>query len=289
MKTFTILTDSSSDLTPGLCEQLNVKVLPLSFFIEGKQYYNDPLNPEISHKDFYTLLSDGKMVTTSALNPEQFREVMESELIEGNDILYLGFSSALSGTYNAGRMAATELSEKYPGRKIYTVDTRCASLGQGLLVYYAAKAREEGKSIEEVRDYAEALKGNICHWFTVSDLYQLKRGGRISGVTAALGTMLSIKPVLHVDDEGRLINMFKARGRNASITALFDKMKELGTDIENQIIFISHGDCFDDAKRLGDKITEEFGCKCVIGYVGPVIGAHAGKGTVALFFLGKER
>ncbi|MBQ9121193.1 MAG: DegV family protein [Clostridia bacterium] len=289
MQNFTIITDSSCDLTPSLCEQLNVKVLPLSFFIEGKQYYNDPLNPEISHKDFYKQLSDGKMVTTSAPNPEQFREVIEPELIAGNDVLYLGFSSALSGTYNAGCVAAAELSEKYPGRKVYTVDTRCASLGQGLLVYYACLERDKNKSIEEVRDYAESLKGRICHWFTVSDLYQLKRGGRISGMTAALGTMLSIKPILHVDDSGRLISKFKARGRNASIMALFSKMKELAVDPKNQIIFISHGDCFDDAKLLGDKITEEFGCKCVIGYVGPVIGAHAGKGTVALFFLGKER
>ncbi|MBO5109266.1 MAG: DegV family protein [Clostridia bacterium] len=289
MQNFTIITDSSSDLTPGLCSQLNVKVLPLSFFIEGKQYYNDPLNPQISHKDFYKQLSDGKMVTTSALNPEQFREAMEHELIAGNDVLYLGFSSALSGTYNAGVLAAEELNEKYPSRKVYTVDTRCASLGQGLLVYYACLERDKGKTIEEVRDYAESIKGSICHWFTVSDLYQLKRGGRISGVTAALGTMLSIKPVLHVDDDGRLINMFKARGRNASILALFNKMKESAIDPKNQTIFISHGDCFDDAKRLGDKITEEYGCKCVIGYVGPVIGAHSGKGTVALFFLGKER
>lgn len=289
MSNFTIITDSSSDLTPGLCEQLNVKVLPLSFFIEGKQYYNDPLKPEISHKEFYKLLSEGKMVTTSALNPEQFREVMEAEVIAGNDILYLGFSSALSGTFNAGCIAATELAEKYPGRKLLTVDTRCASLGQGLLVYYACLERDKGKSIEEVRDYVEGIKLNLCHWFTVSDLYQLKRGGRISGVTAALGTMLSIKPVLHVDNEGRLINMFKARGRKASIMALLDKFKELATDPQDQTIFISHGDCFDDAKLLGDKITEEYGCKCVIGYVGPVIGAHSGKGTVALFFLGKER
>lgn len=289
MQSFTIITDSSCDLTPGLCTQFNVKVLPLSFFIEGKQYYNDPLNPTISHKDFYAQLAEGKMVTTSALNLEQFREAMEPELIAGRDVLYLGFSSALSGTYNAGRMAAEELSEKYPGRKVYTVDTKCASLGQGMLVYYACLERDKGKSIEEVRDYAEAIKLSVCHWFTVNDLYQLKRGGRISGVTAAIGTMLSIKPVLHVDNEGRLINMFKARGRNASVNALLEKMRELAIAPQEQTIFISHGDCFDDAKRLGDKITEEFGCKCVIGYVGPVIGAHSGKGTVALFFLGKER
>ena len=186
MSNFTIITDSSSDLTPGLCEQLNVKVLPLSFFIEGKQYYNDPLKPEISHKEFYKLLSEGKMVTTSALNPEQFREVMEAEVIAGNDILYLGFSSALSGTFNAGHMAATELSDKYPGRKLLTVDTRCASLGQGLLVYYACLERDKGKSLEEVRDYVESIKLNLCHWFTVSDLYQLKRGGRISGVLSCI-------------------------------------------------------------------------------------------------------
>lgn len=289
MDNYTIITDSSCDLPLSLYEQLNIKIIPLSFFIEGKPYSNHPTGNGMSFKEFYAQLSDGKMVTTSAVNIEQFREIMEEELIAGRDVLYLGFSSALSGTYNAGHLAAAELSEKYPDRKIYTVDTRAASLGEGMLVYLACAERDKGKTIEEVRDFVENTKLKLCHWFTVSDLYQLKRGGRIGGVTAVLGTMLSIKPVLHVDNEGRLINMFKARGRNAAIHALFDKMKETAIDPQNQTVFISHGDCFDDAKRLAMMITDKFGCKCIIGYVGPVIGAHSGKGTLALFFLGTER
>lgn len=289
MENYTIITDSSCDLPLSLYEQLNVKVIPLSFFIEGKPYSNHPTGNGIGFKEFYNELSDGKMVTTSAVNTEQFREIMEEELIAGRDVLYLGFSSALSGTYNAGHLAAAELTEKYPNRKVYTVDTRAASLGEGMLVYLACAERDKGRSIDEVRDFVEDNKLKLCHWFTVSDLYQLKRGGRISGVTAVLGTVLSIKPVLHVDNEGRLINMFKARGRNAAIRALFEKMKETAIGPKDQTVFISHGDCFDDAKRLATMITDEFGCKCIIGYVGPVIGAHAGKGTLALFYLGTKR
>lgn len=289
MTNFTILTDSSADLPASLVEKYNIRVIPLSVFVEGKQYYNYPDGHDISFEDFYSAVSDGKLVTTSAVNASQFQTVMESELMMGNDILYIGFSSALSGTYSAGAYAAHELADKYPNRKILTVDSLCASLGQGLLLYLACREKEKGKSIEEVCEYTEKHKMRICHWFTVNDLYQLKRGGRISGATAVAGTLLNIKPVLHVDNEGRLVNVTKARGRNASIKALFDKAVENARKPEKQTFFISHGDCYDDAKKLADMLTERFGSECIINFVGPVIGAHSGKGTLALFFVGNER
>ena len=208
----------------------------------------------------------------------------------GNDVLYLGFSSGLSGTYNAGALAVRELSERYPQRKVYAVDTLCASLGQGLLVYLCCMKRREGATIEEVRDYAEATKLHLCHWFTVDDLMFLKRGGRVSAATAIVGSMLSIKPVMHVDDEGHLIKVDTARGRKASIRALVAEMEKRGIDLPNQHIFISHGDCEDDANYLAKLIREKFPVKDItINYVGPVIGAHSGPGTLALFFLGTKR
>ena len=286
---FTILTDSSCDLPAKIAEQLHVRVIPLSVLVDGKLYRNYLDERDITFADFYTRLPEMKSVSTSAANVDEFTTVMESEILTGRDVLYLGFSSGLSATYNAAVQAAKELSEKYPTHKIYTVDTLAASMGQGLLVYLAVLEKNKGKSIEEVRDYVESIKLNLCHWFTVDDLQQLKRGGRISAATALLGTMLSIKPVLHVDDEGKLISMQKARGRAASIRALFEKMEESAIDPEQQVVFISHGNCHDDAKKLADMITEKWGCRCVINYVGPVIGAHSGQGTLALFYLGRQR
>ena len=215
---------------------------------------------------------------------------MESYLSEGKDVLYLGFSSGLSGTYNAAFVAAQELAEKYPQRKVYTVDTLCASLGQGLFVYTAAKQRLDGKTIDEVYEWAKDNRLNLCHWFTVDDLFFLKRGGRVSAATAVMGTMLSIKPVLHVDFKGKLINVSKARGRKASVDELFENAKRTAIEPEKQTMFISHGDCLTDAEYLADRLKKELGVpEVVIGYVGPVIGAHAGPGVLALFFFGTER
>lgn len=289
MKYYTIITDSSCDLPASLAEKLGVRVVPLSVFVEGQQYYNYLDGRDISFEDFYGQLSKGKMVTTSAINMEQFKLVMESELLTGHDILYIGFSSGLSGTFNAGRMAAEELREEYPNSTIYTVDSLCASLGQGMLVYQAALQKAGGQSLDEVRDFCEATKMKVCHWFTVDDLHQLKRGGRISGATALIGTMLNIKPVLHMDNEGKLVNMSKARGRNGAIQALVDQMEQTAIEPEKQTIFISHGNCYDEAKKLAELIHERFGCKSVINFVGPVIAAHSGQGTIALFYIGTER
>ena len=290
MSEFVILTDSCADLTADMVEQLGVQVLPLSFNMDGKTVFNYPDNREMDPQEFYDCLRAGKMATTSAVNVAQFTEVMEPVLQQGKDVLVLAFSSGLSTTYNSAAIAADDLKEKYPERKIYVVDTLCASLGQGLLVYLAAKEQEKGGSIEQVRDWAENNKMSVAHQFTVNDLFHLKRGGRVSAATAVVGSMLAIKPVLHVDDEGHLINIGKVRGRAASLKALVDAMEKSVIDPANQTVFISHGDCWDDANAVADMVKERFGVKEIImNYVGPVIGAHAGPGVVALFYIGKER
>ena len=288
MANYVILTDSSCDFTPELVQQTGVKVLALSFLLDGKSYKNTPDGSDIPFDVFYSMLRNKKDVKTSAVNQEAFRVFMKTELDAGNDIIYIGFSSGLSATYSAGAIVTKELAEEYPDRKVYSVDSLCASLGQGLLVYLAAMKKKAGATIEEVRDWCENIKLKMCHQFTVDDLMFLKRGGRVSAVTAVAGTMLNIKPVLHVDNEGHLINIAKARGRKAAIHALFDKMKATYTG-EDRTVFISHGDCLDDAKYLAALIKSEYGIESVIGYVGPVIGAHSGPGTLALFYIGSER
>ncbi len=286
MNEFVIITDSSCDLPVSVAENMGVKVIPLEVNMEG----NIKLNDEIDIKEFYAYLREKHGAKTSAVNMDRFIETFEPYVAEGKDLLYVGFSSGLSATYMAGKNACEELSEKYPDRKIMAVDSLCASLGQGLLVKYAVDKKNAGATIEEVAEYVESEKWHLAHWFTVDDLFFLKRGGRISATTAVLGTVLQFKPVLHVDNEGHLINMTKVRGRNASIKALLDKMKETAIDPQHQTIYISHGDCYDDAKTLADMITEEFGITDIlINEVGPVIGAHSGPGTLALFFIATER
>ena len=289
MAYFTIMTDSSCDLPASVAEQLHIRVSPLSVFADGKQYYNFLDGSHIGFEEFYSILKAGSLVTTSAVNVAQFKTMMEAELIAGHDVLYIGFSSGLSGTYNAAVQAAAELEGAYPGKKILTVDSLCASLGQGMLVYLAIMQKRAGKTIDEVLEYIEETKMKVCHWFTVDDLYQLKRGGRISGAKAVLGSMLNIKPILRVDNNGKLENVEKARGRNASINTLFEKFEKDAVDPESQVVFISHGNCREDADKLAKMIKDKYGCKVIINFVGPTIGAHSGQGTLALFFLGNER
>ena len=290
MSEYVIVTDSSADLTAGMAEELGVEVLPLSFMVKGQTYRNYPDNREMDPGAFYAMLRAGEMATTAAVNVADYTSVLEPLLEQGKDVLVLAFSSGLSATYQSSVIAVEELRARFPERKIFTVDTLCASLGQGLLVYLAAKKQQAGASIEEVRDWAEENKLHLCHWFTVDDLHFLKRGGRISAATAVLGSMLHIKPVLHVDDEGHLINMGKARGRGASLTALVDHMEETAIDPASQVVFISHGDCLADAEKVAGDVKKRLGVKeVVINYVGPVIGAHSGPGTLALFFLGSKR
>lgn len=287
MNKYVIVTDSSSDLTSDIINDPEVVYLQLDVLMDGEP---SRANCDVDIKDFYAKLRAKKNATTSAVNIDKFIETFEKYLADGYDVLYLGFSSGLSGTFNAGFVAAKELSEKYPERKVFAVDTLAASLGEGLLVYYAFKMKQDGADIESVRDYVEENKLKLCHWFTVDDLFFLKRGGRINAATAIVGSMLSIKPVLHVDNKGRLISVSKARGRRAALDALFDKMKETAIEPEKQVVFISHGDSEEDAKYLADRIKTELGSpEVVISYVGPVIGAHSGPGTIALFYLGCER
>jgi len=287
MENYVLITDSSADLSKEITDALDISVLSLEVVLENGE---TKLNKDIDVKDFYTKLREKTKVTTSAVSIERFTAYMEPFAAEGKDILYLGFSSGLSGTYNAGFVAAQELAEKYPDRKIYTVDTLCASLGQGLLVYLCAKQRQNGATIEEVRDWAENNKLNLCHWFKVDDLFFLKRGGRVNAATAVMGTMLSIKPVMHVDNKGKLINVSKARGRKASMDALIEKMKATAIEPEKQTCFICHGDCVEEANYLAERMKKELGVpEVIVDYTGPVIGAHSGPGTLAIFYLGTER
>jgi len=288
MRDFIILTDSSADLTAEQYKALGVRTVELGVILEGA----DPIpNCDVDVKDFYTKLRNKIATTTSAASIEQFITVFEELLAkEDVDLLYLGFSSGLSGTFNAGAVAARELSEKYPDRKIYAVDTLCASLGQGLLVYLACQKKKSGADIDAVRAYVEENKLNICHWFTVDDLFFLKRGGRVSAATAVVGSLLNIKPVLHVDNAGKLINVAKARGRRAAIDMMFEKTRATILPNVNDVIYICHGDCIKDAEYLADRVRNELGIQDVmIGYTGPVIGSHSGPGTLAIFYLGNER
>ena len=290
MSDFVILTDSSADLGPDLIDQYGIQVLPLSFTIRGLTYQDFPDHRDMDPRVFYDLLRKEEVATTAAVNVAQYIQALEPLLQEGHDVLILAFSSGLSMTYNASTMAVEELRDKYPDRKLYTVDTLCASLGQGLLVWMAAREREKGKSIEEVRDWVVSHKLNICHQFTVDDLHFLKRGGRISATTAVVGSMLQIKPVLHVDNDGHLVNIGKARGRHGSLKALVDRMEQTAIDPREQTVFISHGDCLEDAELVAQMVKDRFGVQDVyINYVGPVIGAHSGPGTLALFYYGIER
>ena len=231
MSDFVIMTDSSCDLPAALAEEMELTVLPLYVDVDGQKYTNYLDEREISFAEIYAKLRTKCPAKTSAVNMNDFMEPMESLLAAGKDVLYIGFSSGLSGTYNAGVLAARELSEKYPERKIYTVDSLCASMGQGLLVWHAWNEKRKGATIEQVRDFTEQTKLHLCHWFTIDDLMFLKRGGRVSGATAVVGSMLSIKPVMHVDNDGHLIKVDTARGRKASIKALADKAGKLGYNL----------------------------------------------------------
>ncbi|MCY1715079.1 DegV family protein [Caproiciproducens galactitolivorans] len=290
MSEYAIVTDSSCDLPAELAEKMELTVLPLSFNMMGREYHNYLDGRELSFQEFYHNIRKGAACTTSAVNIEAFKGAMEPILQSGRDVLCIAFSSGLSNTYNAAKLACEELTPKYPERKVYAVDTLCASLGEGLILSLAVEEKRKGKSIDELRIWLEEIKLRVCHWFTVEDLNHLKRGGRISGATALIGTMLNIKPVLHVDDEGHLTNMGKARGRRASLLALVDHMEKTALNPASQTVFISHGDAKEDAEFVAEEIKARFGVKnFVINYIGPVIGTHSGPGTIALFFLGSKR
>ena len=287
MSNYKIITDSGCDLPQQMLSSLDVQSVPLIVNFRGSAL-EDSVDEGI--KDMYAGLRAGEAATTSAVNPDRWGQAIESVLAQGQDALVITFSSGLSATSQSAFIAAEELKEKYPDRKILVVDSLSASLGQGLLVWYTCKKKSEGLSIEELAAWVEENRLHLCHWFTVDDLMYLKRGGRISAATAVVGTMLKIKPVLHMDDEGHLINMSKARGRKAAIDALAQKAVELGKDYDNSTMFICHGDCIEDAEYLASLAKEKCGAKDVfIGYTGAVIGSHSGPGTLALFFMGEHR
>ena len=287
MNEYVIMTDSAADLTLAQCEALSVVRADLTVTIGDA---SPRAEREVEVTEFYAALREKKTTRTAAMNLDDFVKAAVPILESGKDILYLGFSSGLSSTYQSGRLAAEELSERYPDRKIYTVDSLCASLGGGLFVDLVAQKRDAGASLSEARDYAEALKLNICHEFTVDDLFFLKRGGRVSATTAIVGTALGIKPVMHVDNEGHLVKVGVARGRRASIKALFEKMKNNIIKEQSKKTYICHGDCLADAEMLRDMILSEgLSEEVVIGYTGAVIGSHSGPGTLALFYVGRER
>ncbi len=288
-RVFQIVTDSSADMPEHYYKQNGVICINLGFTINGENYLGVD-GKDISVKEFYSTLRDGGMPTTTQVSPQVAKDGIEETLKSGKDALVIAFSSGLSGTCSSFQVAAKELREQYPDRKIEVVDGLCASMGQGLLLDYVVKKADEGASLEEVKQYAEDLKLHICHEFTVDDLFHLKRGGRVSSATAVVGSILKIKPVMHVDNLGKLVPVGKAMGRKKSIYMLSENMDKAQVLEEGEPIFISHGDCLEDAELLKCILEKKYPNNPVtINYVGPVIGAHSGAGTLALFYRGNKR
>ncbi len=290
MSEYIIVTDSSADLTQELVEELGISVLPLSFTIRGTTLEDHPDKRNMSSKEFYQLLRDGETSTTAAVNMQQYMDLLDPVLSGGKDVLILSFTSCLSKTCQASMMAAAELREKFPERRIEVVDTLCASAGQGLLVWCAGKKRLAGESLDAVRDWCEDNKMKVCHWITVNDLMHLKRGGRISATTAWAGTLLQIKPIIHLDDQGKLDTVDKARGRRAALDYLVNKVADTAFEPREQTVFLSHSDCLEDTEYIAQQLKEKCGVKDVkICDIGPVIGSHTGPGCAVVFFFGQPR
>jgi len=289
-QSFILCTDSCADLSIDLVNEMELEIISLTVDIEGVTYYNHPDEKDLKFVTFYEKMRSKLVATTSLVSVGRFLEFFENMLLKGKDILYVGFSSALSGTYQSATIAAKELIEKYPERKIITLDSKSASMGQGLLIHYAYLKKLQGATIDEIASYIEENKLKICHLFTVDDLGTLQRGGRLSAPQYLLGSLLKVKPILHVSDEGKLVPVKKTRGRKTSLDTLVDLTTEQIKNPKGQTIMISHGDALEDAKYVGDKIKETLGVKHIIyGFVGPVIGAHSGPGTIAVFFIGNHR
>ena len=287
---YTIVTDSSCNLTSKQIEDYGIEIISLKYFAGEQAFESYTKGSDPDFKAFYDMARKKEPLSTTLASPELCEQVFDRILTGGSDLIYIGFSSGLSGTYQVAHNILDELKGKYPERKIYDVDSLAASLGQGLLVHYAVNKKREGATIEELYDWLIDNRLKLCHWFTVDDLFYLKRGGRVSGAAAVMGTVLSIKPVMHVDDNGKLIPKSKVIGRKRAIEAMVDKMKETAINPSEQTIFISHGDCIEDAEFLAELVKKEFGVKEVfIHYVEPVIGCHSGPGTLALFFMGTKR
>lgn len=286
---FVLVTDSTTDLPLAYVQKENIPFISLSY-IFGEESIKDDFGQSTDYTAFYKRMRASEMPSTAQINVGDYIEFFTPFLEKELDILYIAFSSNLSGSYNSSRIAMEELKEKYPARKIAIVDSLCASMGEGLLVHLAKQKMNAGVGFDELTGWVEDTKQKVCHWFTVDDLNHLQRGGRVSKASAFIGTLMSIKPVLNVDENGKLIARDKVRGRKQSLDAVVEKMAKYAESPSEQTIFISHGDCLADAEYVADKIKERFGVQeIMISYVGPVIGAHSGPGTIALFFLGKDR
>ncbi len=289
MRDFVITTDRTCDLPDNFIKKYNLKIIPLYYSFDGKIYGEEN---DLEPKAFYDIMRAGKMPTTMAANPETVRKIFTGLVNEGYDILHIAFSSALSGSCSVAETVARDICEEIPDAKITVIDSLCASMGEGLLVYKAVKMKEEGKSLDEIARWLEDNKLNLCHIFTVDDLHHLRRGGRLSRTSAIIGTLIHVKPVLHVDNEGRLVPLNNVRGRKKALVSLVEQMEKRisGYEDKNDIVFISHGDCLEDAEYVASLVRERFGIEnFLINYVCPTIGAHSGPGTVALFFMGNER
>ena len=287
MSDYIISTSSPSDLSKEYIEKHDIMILKYTFTIDGADHKDGDMDPKV----FYDKVRAGAMPTTSQLTPDGVINDFDQMLAEGNDILYIAFSSGLSGSCNSVRLVSEQLRKKYPDRKLIVIDSLCASLGFGLLVDYAVKMRDNGVSIDETADWLEANKLRLNHWFTVDSLSHLRRGGRVTGAAAFIGSLLHIKPVLNVDNEGHLIPREKEKGRKRAIRCLVEKMVEYIDEPDGQSVFISHGDDIEAAQKLKAMIKEKFSTigNITIGTIGSVIGAHSGPGTLALFFMGKHR
>ena len=287
---FKIITDSAANLTDEQIRQYDVEIISLKYIVDGKEYDSYVKGEKTDYSEVYRLLREKAMITTSLASREECDKVIKPVLENGEDVLVLAFSSGLSGTCQNIMLAAEDYREMFPERKIIVVDTLCASMGQGMAVHYAWKLKEEGKSMEEVAQWLEENKKHICHIFTIDDLFFLKRGGRLSGTSAIVGSLLGIKPLLHTADDGKLYVTGKVRGRAATLEHLINSVGEKGIDVENQDIFIVHGDCENEAIKIGEEVKKRYNVKNIVyNMLDPVIAAHAGPGTLAIFFIGKER
>lgn len=287
---FSIITDSCANLLGAQIKEYDIRIVPLTYSIDGTEYLGYIEGEEFDYKEYYDMLRAKVHVKTSLASYERVEAALKAELDKGNDVLYLSFSSALSGSCQVARNCIEDIKDSYPDRKIILVDTLQASMGQGLMVKYAVDKRNAGLSLEETAKFLEDNKLNFVSLFTVDDLFFLKRGGRLSGAVAVVGTILNIKPLLHVDNEGRLVSTGTVRGRAKSVDALIARMGETGIDLENQDIFMVHGDCLEEAEAAAQKIKKLYKVKSVtINYVDQVISSHSGPGTLAIFYMGTER
>lgn len=286
---YMLVTDAAANLPDAIIDRLDLPVIPFSYEIGGQTFSSYEKGKPSDWHPFYDRMRHGEVASTAQITSQTYTDFFEPYLKQGFDVLYIGFSSALSGSFGNSVMAARELQEKYPGRKVLAIDSLSASLGQGLLVYHAMQLRAQGKTFVELAQWVEANRLCLCHWFTVDDLVYLKRGGRVSAATALVGSVLGIKPILHVDDEGRLISVGKVRGRHNSIAELFSRMQQTCEQPGGQVVFIGHSDCPDDARALETMVRRLPVKDVVVGAIDAVIGAHSGPGTLALFYLGSKR